>query len=1622
MLFFKNLKIRTKVLITALAIGFIPVIIVGSFALIKSREALLNQALNQLESVRQIKKTQLEAYFSERKADMHVLVDMLANFKQKAFQKTQTAHNHKKAQVEWYFHVLLENASLLSQNELIADTLASFHVDVHQTDSHAHEKQADEQHGEQFAHKLAQTKEKHGLLDVFLIAKDGHIVYTAKQGAELGQNLLTGVLKESSLNKAFQKGLNQVSLQDFAPYGNKQQVAFVVAPIFQHDKLIGVLAFSLLPDALNAIVQKNEGLGETGGFYLVGEVNGQTYYRSNRITKGKEALIGDKKSGADIDKALAGQSGIATKTGSTGDLEIGAYSPLQIPSVNWGIITTVQWEEAIAPQRLGERENFFAKYIREYDYYDLFLIHPQGKIFDTVLHEADYGTNIIDGKYADSGLGELVRKVLQTKKFGMSDYAPYAPSNDEPAAFIALPLLHEGKIELVVAAQLSDKEIDRIMQQRAGMGETGESYLVGSDYLMRSNSFLDPVQHSIIASFANPSQGAVKTDATYAVFSGETGSKIIRDYRGLPVLSAYTPMKMGETTWAVIAEIDKAEAFQPITTLQWLLAMIAIVVGFFTWLFINTFTKRLTTPLLQVNERLGILAQGKLVDDEIKYQAKDEIGDLVISTRKLTNGIKNTITQTEAIATGDYSKKVKLLSEHDQLGHALSDMTHTLRETTSKNAAQDWLKTGQAQLSEMMSGEQDIVALAKKIFAPLTTAVDGQVGLFYMLKNSSYLQIIATYAYTANDHLPQKFKVGDGFVGQAVLEKKKFSHTHTPEEYTQIIESGLATVVPRHVFILPFLYENNVTGVIEIGFSNQTPTSLQQDFLQQAMPSIGIAVNTAESRTKMQVLLEKTQKQAEELSVQKSELESKQQELQQSNEELQAQSEELQTQSEELQTQQEELRQINEELEERTKELEQQQQNIHQKNIALEETKVEMEKAKAAIEMKAQELELASQYKSEFLANMSHELRTPLNSLLILSQVLTENQQGNLNDKQIEFAQTIHSAGSDLLALINEILDLSKVEAGKIDIHLEEVPLVELVKMIQQKFNPIAENKGINFHVTLANNLPTVLQTDKQRLKQIINNLLSNAFKFTSEGEVKMTIEHPANSDDIALIGLSTAQTIALSVTDSGIGIPKDKQQVIFEAFQQADGSTSRRYGGTGLGLSISRQLARMLGGDLVVHSEPGKGSTFTLYIVDKLESVTSAPSETETPASTTEIENAIEDDRAHLTTKDQSILIIEDDRKFSRIIVDLARESHFKCLVAEDGKTGLQLAEQYKPNAIILDVGLPELDGWTVMERLKDNPETRHIPVHFMSGYDQSLDAQKMGAIGYLHKPVNMQELGAAFKKIEQFIDKTAKNLLVVVDNKAHQQQIVDLVGSGDVQTTLVETITAALEHLKKGSFDCLILDVDVEQGFNLFEELYKEEKPAQLPVIIYTDRELTDSEETLLQRFTETHTIKTVKSQERLLDETTLFLHQVEAKLPQEKQQMLRMVHDKETILKGKKVLVVDDDVRNIFAVMTVLEGKNMDVVVGNNGKEALSLLEEESDIALVLMDIMMPEMDGYEAMRQIRAQPRHRQLPIIALTAKAMKGDRTKCIEAGANDYISKPLDTEKLLSLMRVWLYR
>jgi HAMP domain-containing protein/CheY-like chemotaxis protein len=1064
---------------------------------------------------------------------------------------------------------------------------------------------------------------------------------------------------------------------------------------------------------------------------------------------------------------------------------------------------------------------------------------------------------------------------------------------------------------------------------------------------------------------------------------------------------------------------------------------------------LSTFAAEVTRVAKEVGTegKLGVQAQVEGVSGVWKGLT-DNVNQLAGT---LTTQLRAISEVSQAVTQGDLTRSIAVEAQGEvaELKDTINQMIANLAKTTRANQEQDWLNSNMARFTGMLQGERDLETVSRLIMSELTPLVGAQHGAFFLLESPGgegddfELRLIASYGYKQRKNVPTRFKIGEALVGQAALELKPILITQAPEDYVRIT-SGLGEGLPVNVIVLPVLFEEQVMAVIELAsFQRFSPT--QQTFLEQLSESIGVVLNTIQANMRTEELLEQSQQLTQELQSQSEELQAQQEELQQTNKELEEQAASLKASEEMLQTQQEELQQTNEELEEKAQLLEEQNRRIEIKNR-------EIELARAALEEKAEQLALSSRYKSEFLANMSHELRTPLNSLLILAKLLAENPDENLTGKQIEFADTIYSAGSDLLGLINDILDLSKVEAGRMDVHVGEVKLSDLRDFVERSFRPVSEDRSLEFEIEVHGaNVPPTIETDEQRLQQILKNLLSNAFKFTEQGGVKLRIG-VAEGHQFASEALSRADAvIEFAVSDTGVGIPHDKLRLIFEAFQQADGTTSRRFGGTGLGLSISREIARLLGGEIHVQSTVGEGSTFSLYLPARYQHVERLSAEDveeyeivladaegnggspPPPAVVEEPEldpalllpSEVRDDRDEIQDGDRVVLIVEDDPEFARTELEVAHERGFKGIVALRGDSGLALAHEFKPDAIILDMKLPVIDGWAVLDRLKQHPETRHIPVHIVSGTDGRQNALRAGAVAFVEKPVSKEGLEETFGQIRSFIDRGVKRLLVVEDDVDQRASLIELIGSGeDVEVTAVGSSEEALEALQLQRYDCMVVDLKLPDlgGFELLERLKEDERSASTPVIVYTGKELTRDETTKLRKLADTIVVKDASSPERLLDETALFLHRVERKLPQEKRRLLEQLHSAEEVFKEKKILIVDDDVRNVFALTSVLEAHGMEVLYAENGRDGIELLRRNPEVDLVLMDIMMPELDGYQTTRAIREDDDFKQLPIISLTAKAMKGDREKAIAAGASDYITKPVDTDQLLSLMRVWLYK
>ncbi len=1013
---------------------------------------------------------------------------------------------------------------------------------------------------------------------------------------------------------------------------------------------------------------------------------------------------------------------------------------------------------------------------------------------------------------------------------------------------------------------------------------------------------------------------------------------------------------------------------------------------------------------------------------------------ILIYIRLLIRKITRMMAITERISVGELDMEVDIQGSDEigQLAGSVERMQHALRSGRDESTSQDWMKSGIARINQVLMGQDDVAILASKTITEIATYLGAKVGALYLANGSDNdleLSLLATYAYTRRKNLSCKYKLGEGIVGQAALERKVILLENVPDDYIRVV-SGLGETVPRNICVAPILYEGSIRGVLEIGTLGLL-SKKEMQYLEQVVEIVAIAFEITDAQARMKL-------QQEELLASNEELEAQAKVVELSQQELRAQQTELQNANTELEAQMLRVKDSEEELKSQQEELEVTNVELKSKNGLLEQQKGANEIARRELAIQAEELTLASKYKSEFLANMSHELRTPLNSLLLLARSLLENRTGNLSDDQVETAGVIYDSGSDLLNLINEILDLSKIESGKMELRLQTVDIKDLMRTINVQFDHMAKNQGLALHINCEEGTPDSIITDAQRLGQVIKNLVGNALKFTEKGSVTVDFASAPANADLSRSQLDPAKALVVKVTDTGIGIPVEKQKIIFEAFQQADSGDRRRFGGTGLGLSISRELATLLGGEIQLVSEHGKGSTFSIYIplevINKDGSSQNAgkPNEAQAtlPASYSaqnkpqsiavkkpQEQVVIDDDRDNLTENDRVLLVIEDDHVFAKILAGNIKERGFKCLIALNGEEGLVLAKKHCPDGIVLDIYLPSMDGWAVLGELKQNVDTRHIPVHIVSSEDPTNDGLRIGAIGHLRKPVLREDIEAVLNRLEQASSYAEKRVLVVEDDPVMRRETVRSVGNGNVFVEEVDTGEKALKALRERNFALVILDLGLPdmQGLELLNVIAKE-KISMPPVIIYTVRELSMDEEMALRNYANSIILKDVRSQERLIDEVALFLHRVVSELPEDKKRVIRHLHESDDNLKARKVLIVEDDMRTMFAMTKILASHGLNPVKADNGEKALEMLNKHPDVDLVLMDMMMPVMDGYEATRCIRTSPEFANLPIIALTAKAMKEDRKKCLDAGASDYLTKPVDQDRLISLIRVWLCR
>lgn len=1273
-------------------------------------------------------------------------------------------------------------------------------------------------------------------------------------------------------------------------------------------------------------------------------------------------------------------------------------------------------------QILDQYSSEFVDFLRYYDYSDLILGDTEGNILFTVNAYDDLGKNIFNGTLANTSFAKAARESLEDLVPKYADVTAYPPIGDQKVSFFILPLVDEREKAIgFLAVQILAHNVQDIFESENQFSDALKSYLIGEDGYIRYGTDLDSSQSMILKAdniltqdwiahidvegvfheihdhdTEDESHGLDSDAELNELFGGELdlhseasdSHKVdqhfhIKSYTnvyGERVLGTFYAIEVAGTPMALISEVSQKDAFDSVVQFRNRLIYITAITALIVILIALVITRRLVRPI-----------------------------------RAITAWVNR-------VASGDYAQGA-VLSGHNEisdLSRSFSEMTEKLRNVISDNDRKSWQQEGQAGLNNCMRGEQELSEVCKNIVSYLARYLDMQTGAMYVMDDEKRLQLMASYAWKKRQQSKNSFEIGEGLVGQAAMEKQAIELTSIPENYIKI-ESGLGSTSPKVIITVPLVYEGEVKGVLEFALIREL-TDEQRGFLEDALESVAIGINSAQYRTRVNQLLEKTTRQSEAMKEQ-------QEELRSVNDELESRARVLEESQEELKAQSEEMQKSNAELEEKTELLQQQKAEIERKNL-------DIELSRKTLEDKAKELEQASKYKSEFLANMSHELRTPLNSLLLLAQMLADNDEGNLNEDQIESAQVIYSGGKELLDLINDILDLSKVEAGKMSINLEDMDIEELCSSMRTLFKPLADNKGLDFAVDIDPGTTRVILSDSQRVMQVLKNFLSNAFKFTEQGGVYIRVFNSIRKTDHG-----NETYVGFAVRDTGIGIPKEKQDAVFEAFQQADGSTSRKYGGTGLGLAISRELSSMLGGYIGIESVEGEGTTFTVYLPDNAvcsldggevmadshSSATSDGYQKIASAAEKKAKAQPAPEAEKIATKKKTseagknILIIEDDQHFSDIVKQLSGSHGYQCLVEASGKEGIQTAIEEQPMAIILDLGLPDMDGEEVLRQLQKNEATKNIPVHIVSGRDPD-ESERQGAVGYLVKPVSIDDLEMVFSTLETALSEDIQHALLLDSDAESRSHLAKMLTEKGMNIAGVSSAEEAEKSMAENQWQCLVMDVDLPDSSGLeFLQKLQEKMGDNMPsIVIHTDKKLSTEDQKELQKYTRALVMKGDYASERVMDEVSLFIHSVEKSAPAEFKPAAETLSNKS--LEGHKILLVDDDLRNTFALSKGLQGLGLEVVIADNGQNALDKLDEEDGIELVLMDIMMPVMDGYEAMTKMREIERFKSMPVIALTAKAMSDDKAKCIEAGANDYMTKPVNIDKLTEMMKVWLFK
>ncbi|MEM7292384.1 MAG: response regulator [Pseudomonadota bacterium] len=1274
------------------------------------------------------------------------------------------------------------------------------------------------------------------------------------------------------------------------------------------------------------------------------------------------------------------------------------------------------------------------------DFIDLYLISPQGDIVVSVEQKSDFGTNLLDGPYSDSHLGTTFRLAMAMLEVSTSPHLPYAPSANRHSTFIATPVFEDAQLIGILAAQLRTHVLEEQFTDFVGLGESGE--VMFGERQAGGALVAAPLRHDPEATRTRAiGFGEKHSVPLQRAVLGDRGSGEFVDYRGVESIAAWRYLP--DLNWGMVLKIDTAEAFARANQQQakfYLFAVASLVLSCLAALY---FSRRVSTPVRGLLRATKALTRGNM-SERLAENSRDEIGQLASAHNRMLDDLESKVAQINRISKGDFSEDVEPRSVDDTLGLSLQRLVLSLRNTadiasdvTAGNLDVEvdikgeadrlgqalqgmlnnlkrraWLQKARHIVSETLREQLNMQVLAERLVSEVSRVIDAPMAVLYITEEDGSLWRYAGVANDLKDEFEHAVQLGEGLVGEVAQQREPRIVRDLPPQYFRI-RSGLGEASSTSVYLYPVVHTGRTVAVFELG-SFAGFNDSHREFLEAVGPAIGMRIAAIRAREAQQTLLEETLQQSAALKRSEKDLHEQQELLEARNEELQQQTDELNRSRDDLQQQGEELRVINEELEDQKK-------SIAKQNEAL-------ERARQDAEQKALEVERASRYKSEFLANMSHELRTPLNSLLILAKGFADNEDNNLNADQIEAGKIIHGSGRDLLELINGILDLSKIEAGKMIVNAGSFAIASFAKNLQRQFAPIAADKGVIFSVETAEDVPETIYSDEIKASQIVKNLLSNAFKFTREGAVHLRIATPS-------VDATKGFALAIAVEDSGIGIPDDKQALIFEAFQQADGSTSRNYGGTGLGLSICREMSRMLGGEVQVVSTPGKGSVFTLYLPERLpdadnvvhnENQPDLGTPTQIPIEAKPVGQiaSIKDDRDQISANDPVMLVIEDDPTFAGVVVDLVRKKGFKCVATDSGNTGVQLARQYKPKGILLDLGLPDIDGLDVMEHLKTGTDTRHIPVHILSGRENHDAAACRNAIGVLSKPVSREALSGAIARIEEITTDGVRELLVVEDDSNTQRVIKRLMGSKRVNIEACSNGTDALAALKDKRYDCVILDLGLPDidGVDLLEEVRANDAIVAPPFIIYSGRDLSETDYEKLRSHTDSIVIKGARSEERLTSEASLFLHSVmreQQPVDESRTEDTSIVEPSD--LSGKTILLVDDDMRNVYALSRKLKQSGADVVVAQDGSRALEKLEQHGDeIECVLMDVMMPIMDGIEATAEIRSQAQFKDLPIIVLTAHAMSEDRDRCMAAGASDYMTKPVDVERLLASLKVWM--